>query len=44
MVVYGLSGLVQRWSIKCFKKVATWATFDGKNDEENEQPFFLLFR
>jgi hypothetical protein len=29
-------GLVDRWSIKCFEKVATLAAFRWKNDEEEQ--------
>jgi hypothetical protein len=30
MVVYGLSGLVEKWSIKCPWKIATRTTFSGQ--------------
>jgi hypothetical protein len=35
--VYGLSGLVERWRIKCSEKVATWVVFSGTKMEDDEQ-------
>ena len=36
MVVYDLSSLFERWSIKCFEKIATQVAFVWKNKEKNE--------
>ena len=35
-MVYDLSSLVERWSIKCSEKVVTQVAFSGKKKEADE--------